>query len=497
MTVAEFAGLIVACLAGGAVAWFVAYGRGYAVGAAQARDIEARAAAGEARAQELRTQVAAAQTELTSLRHEWSVSEQARVAADTRAAEIARHADEQRRLLDEARVRLGETFKAIAADALQGNAASFLQLADEKFKALREEAAGDLDARRQAITTLLNPLTQTLDTYQRETRELEQRRDRELGTVGEQLRHVATAQLQLQSETARLVNALRAPHVRGRWGEIALRRTAELAGMSAYCDFTEQDQLPSENGSLRPDMIVHLPAGREVIVDSKVPLAGYLDALEAADESARLAALSRHARHVREHVQRLASKNYPRELAASAEFVVLFIPNDSFLAAAAEHDADLVEWALAQQVVLATPATFIALLRAIAHGWRQAKVAENAQRISEVGRELSERMAVLVEHLSSIGGAIGRAVESYNKAVGSLESRVLPTARKLDSLDLGTKRDMPELEPIEQAVRQLAPSRLELEPPEPEPERPAKAAAAGFSLPFEPRERGAGGAGRG
>jgi DNA recombination protein RmuC len=455
--------LVAGAIAGGVVAWLLAYGRGLAAGARQAREIESRAAAGEARTQELRAQVAAAQTELTNLRHEWSLAEQARAAADTRAEEIGRHADEQRRLLDEARGRLTDTFKSLAADVLAGNATSFLQLAEEKFKALREEAAGDLDVRRQAITSLLNPLTQTLETYHRETRELEQRRDREFGTVGEQLRSVASAQLQLQTETARLVNALRAPHVRGRWGEIALRRTAELAGMAAYCDFTEQEHLPTENGTMRPDMVVHLPAGREVIVDSKVPLAGYLDALEAADETARLQALTRHAQQVRQHVTRLASKNYAAQLSASAEFVVLFIPNDSFLAAAAERDGELIEWALAQQVVLATPATFIALLRAIAYGWRQAKVAENAQRISEVGRELSERMAVLVEHLSNMGGAIGRAVESYNKAVGSLESRVLPTARKLDSLEVGGKRGIPELDPIEQAVRQLAPARLELE----------------------------------
>jgi DNA recombination protein RmuC len=458
-----FVGLVIGLLAGGAVAWLLAYGRGFAAGVGQARELESRAAASEARVQELRTQVVAAQTELTNLRQEWSLAEQARAAADTRAEEVARHADEQRRLLEEARGRLTETFKSLAADVLAGNATSFLQLADEKFKALREEAAGDLDARRQAITSLLNPLAQTLETYQRESRDLAQRRDRELGTVGEQLRQVAATQIQLQTETARLVNALRTPHVRGRWGEIALRRTAELAGMSAYCDFTEQDLLSAENGSLRPDMIVHLPAGREVIVDAKVPLTAYLDALEAPDETRRLQALTRHAQHIRQHVLRLASKSYPHQLSASAEFVVLFIPNDSFLAAAAERDGDLVEWALAQQVVLATPATFIALLRAIAYGWRQAKAAENAQRISEVGRELTERMAVLIEHLSAIGGAIGRAVDSYNKAVGSLESRVLPTARKLDALDLGTKRDITELEPIEQAVRQLAPARLELE----------------------------------
>jgi DNA recombination protein RmuC len=376
---------------------------------------------------------------------------------------MSRHVDEERRSLDEARARLSDVFKALAAEALSGSTQSFLRLAEEKFKSLREEAAGDLDARRQAIQGLVAPLNQALDVYQREARELEQRRQKELGAVGEQLRQVATSHAQLQSETSRLVTALRAPHVRGRWGEIALRRTAELAGMTTHCDFTEQETIAGDAGRLRPDMIVHLPSDRKVVVDSKVPLTAYLEAIEAADEAERQRALDRHAAQVRQHVTRLAQRGYGAELAASAEFVVLFIPNDSFLAAAAEKDPELIEWALAQQVVLATPASFIALLRAIAYGWRQARVAEHAQRISDAGRELSERMAVLVEHLSRMGGAIGKTVEAYNQAIGSLESRLLPTARKLEQLGAGSRRPIDLLEPIDQAVRQLAPDRLELE----------------------------------
>jgi DNA recombination protein RmuC len=459
--------LMVGVAAGGSLVWLVTRGRAAVVAADAVRAVEGRAAASDARVQELRTQLSATQADLTALRQELSRSEQARAAAEVHAQEEARQSAEQARLLEEAKSRLTDTFKSLAADALAGNNSSFLQLAEEKFKALREESSGDLHTRHQAIAGLLTPLTQTLDTWQRETRELEQRRNSDLGGVGAQLRLVAESHAKLHAETARLVNALRSPHVRGRWGEIALRRTAELAGMSSYCDFGEQEAIPTDNGRLRPDMIVHLPAGREVIVDSKVPLVAYLDALEAVDEPARLVALDRHAQHVRQHVMRLASKSYAEQLSTSAEFVVLFIPNDSFLAAAAERDPELVEWALAQQVVLATPATFVALLRAIAYGWRQAKVAENAQRISEVGRELAERMAVLVDHLSNMGGAIGKAVESYNKAVGSLESRVLPTARKLEALDAldtpSKQRGLPELEPIEQAVRQLAQARLELE----------------------------------
>jgi DNA recombination protein RmuC len=455
--------LITGLAIGGVVGWLLASGRGSAASAAAIRDAEARAAAADARTGELRAQIATLERERDGLRASVTDSERRSAAADARAAETARHVDEERRILTEARSHLSDVFKALAAEALSGSTQSFLRLAEEKFKTLREDATGDLDARRQAIATLIAPLNQAIDVYQREARELEQRRQKELGTVGEQLRQVASSHAQLQSETSRLVTALRAPHVRGRWGEIALRRTAELAGMSAHCDFSEQETIPTENGRLRPDMIVHLPSDRKVVVDSKVPLVGYLEAIEASDETERQRALERHAAQVRQHVVRLAQRGYGAELAESAEFVVLFIPNDSFLAAAAEKDPELIEWALAQQVVLATPASFIALLRAIAYGWRQARVAEHAQRISDAGRELSERMAVLVEHLSRMGGAIGKTVEAYNQAIGSFESRLLPTARKLEQLGAGSRRPIDLLEPIDQAVRQIAPERLELE----------------------------------
>jgi DNA recombination protein RmuC len=462
-----FISLLIALIAGlaigGVVAWLLASGRGSAASAAAIREAEARAAAADARTGELRAQVATLERERESLRTSATDSERRHAAADARATEMARHVEEERRSLTEARAHLSDVFKALAAEALSGSTQSFLRLAEEKFKTLRDEATGDLDARRQAISALVTPLSQAIDVYQREAHELEQRRQKELGAVGEQLRQVASSQVQLQSETARLVTALRAPHVRGRWGEIALRRTAELAGMSAHCDFTEQETIATDTGRLRPDMIVHLPSDRKVIVDSKVPLVAYLEAIEAADEGERQRALERHAAQVRQHVVRLAQRGYGAELAESAEFVVLFIPNDSFLAAAAEKDPELIEWALAQQVVLATPASFIALLRAIAYGWRQARVAEHAQRISDAGRELSERMAVLVEHLSRMGGAIGKTVEAYNQAIGSLESRLLPTARKLADLGAGSRRPIDLLEPIDQAVRQLAPERLELE----------------------------------
>ncbi|HEY8551215.1 MAG TPA: DNA recombination protein RmuC [Vicinamibacterales bacterium] len=445
--------LLLAAAGGGVIGWTLAWALG-----------RARAAAAVARGDELRARITALEAQEASLRTALADSEKARVAAEARAAEAARQIEEERQILNDARTKLSDAFKALAAEALSGSARDFLQLAEEKFKTLRDEAAGDLESRRQAIQTLVGPLHQALEAYQREAREIENRRQRELGSVGEQLRDIAAAHQALRLETSRLVLALRTPHVRGRWGEVALRRIAELAGMSSFCDFVEQEGVVTEGGRLRPDVIVRMPSNRVVVVDAKVPLVAYLEAVEAADDTARAQALDRHLAQVKQHVQKLAARGYATEIEQTAEFVVLFIPNDSFLAAAAERDAGLVEWALAQRVVLATPATLFALLRAIEYGWRQERVAEHAQKISEVGRELSERMAVLVDHLSKMGGSIGKTVEAYNQAVGSLESRVLPTARKLEQLGAGSRKPIESLEPIEQAVRELIPQQLTLEP---------------------------------
>jgi DNA recombination protein RmuC len=395
----------------------------------QATRREAMIAAAEARLFETREQLALAHKELDSLRLAIRDAEQAAAAAGARITG-----------LEEARAGMVETFKAAAADIL---------------KSVRQDASADLDARRASIETLLAPVSEALSQYQRETKELEEKRVRDLSAVGEQLRQLATANTTLQSETAKLVNALRSPHVRGRWGEIALRRTAELAGLSEHCDFSEQESVATETGRLRPDMVVKLPAGREVIVDSKVPLVGFLEALEAKSDADREAALDRHTAQLNAHVSKLASKEY-WDRPATPEFVICFIPNDSFLAAAAERDLNLIEHALNKRVVIATPTTFIALLRAIAFGWRQEQQAENAQRISQLGKELSDRMAVLAEHLGKIGVGLRRAVDSYNQAVGSFETRVFPSARRFSALGAGGSKAVEELQPIDAQPRSLA-----------------------------------------
>ena len=426
---------------------------GWVLGSARAK---ASTAAAESRSQELRNQLDSVQFQFNQLREQFREMEAAKISAETKIREAEKNLTAQQTLLEEAKSTLSDTFKSLAAEALAGNNAGFLTLAEQKFKALKEEASADLQQRKTAIEALIQPLSQTLATYQKETKDLEDKRLREVSAVGEQLQHLASGQLKLQTETAKLVNALRSPQVRGRWGEIALRKTAELAGMSPYCDFIEQESVETDTGRLRPDMVVKLPAGREVVVDSKVSLAAYLEALEANTDEEREAALVRHSTQVKQHVNKLASKDYWEQFKSAPEFVVLFIPNDSFLAAAADKDPSLVESALAKQIVIATPTTFIALLRAIAYGWRQEQVAENAQRISALGQELSDRMGTLADHLIKVGGSLGKAVESYNAAVASLESRVLPSARKFKQLGVGGKKEIEEMQVIEQQPREPA-----------------------------------------
>lgn len=432
---------LLAFAAGAVIAWLV----GSAVAKSQT-------AAAEARVEELRKQVEAARQGFDGLRAKLEESERAKVEAETRVVEMDRRFADQQALLDKAKHDLSDTFKALASEALAANNKGFLTLAEQKFEALKDGAEMDLATRQEAIHALITPLQEALKGYQDEARTLEDRRLKELGAVGQQLGTFAASAEQLRLETAKLANALRSPQVRGRWGEITLRRCAELAGMVPYCDFIEQETVTGEDGRLRPDMVVRLPAGREIVVDSKVPLAGYLEALEATTDEARHAALQQYAERITHHVGQLSDKRYWEQF-PSAEFVILFIPNDSFLAAATEKNPTLVEAALTKRVILATPATFFAVLRAVAFGWRQESLAENAQKISELGQELSDRIATVVEHVNNVGAALQRAVESYNKAASSFESRLLPSARKFKELGAPGKKEIEELAPIDQAPR--------------------------------------------
>ncbi|GJL49070.1 DNA recombination protein RmuC [Candidatus Nitrospira salsa] len=453
-------------LAGACVAWLITSTRVKASMTSALSHEEQQRAAAESRIEELRQQLTAIHTECHQTRERFMDSEAAKISAETKYEEATRHLAQQHSLLEETKSTLSNTFRSLAAEALAGNNTGFLTLAEEKFKALREESSNDLEQKKMSIDALVQPLTQLLSTYQQETKALEDKRLRELSTVGEQLRQVALTQSTLHTETAKLVNALRSPQVRGRWGEIALRKTAELAGMSAHCDFIEQKNVTTATGHLRPDMVVKLPAQREVVIDSKVPFSAFLESLEATNEDERNRALSRHAAQVKHHVNQLSSKEYWDQFQASPEFVVLFIPNDSFLAAAAERDPSLIESAISKNIVIATPTTFIALLKAIAYGWKQEQITEDAERISTLGQELSERLGILVDHFLKIGGSLGKAVDAYNASVASLESRVLPTARKFQQLGAGSKKDIDDLRPIDHIPRTVASTQHETEVPD-------------------------------
>ena len=448
-------GAIASAIGGGVVGWLWATSRARRQYAARLQDLDRRLAAQEGSGATVREELQRGREIIERLQTELRAVAVEKADAEARASESRAGLEEQKRLVEESKARLTEAFRALAADALKSSNEDFLRLAEQRFKTLTQEAAGELEARKTAVGTLVQPLQQALAAYQQEARALEEKRLREISGVGRQLTEVAQAQTALQRETSNLVNALRAPQVRGRWGEIALRKTAELAGMTKHCDFSEQESVQVEGGRLRPDMIVHLPAKRDIVVDAKVALNAYLEALEAPSPEQREAALGRHAQQVRMHVRRLASKEYWNQFPQAPDFVVLFIPGEAFCAAAMERDPDLLQDALASQVLIATPTTFIGLLLTAAYGWRQEQVAENAQRISELGRQVHERLAILVEHFAVVGKSLEKSVEAYNRAVGSLETRVLPAARRFPELDSGSGKPIPGLDPIGQTPRVL------------------------------------------
>ena len=352
-----------------------------------------------------------------------------------------------------AKDQLADTFKALATDALRGNSETFIGQATQAFKTVKTEAEGDLAQRQQAIEGLIKPLNEALQRYETQIASMERARQSAYGGLDQHLKTLAQAHERLQQETGNLVKALRSPQVRGQWGEITLKRVAELAGMVEHCDFREQETVQGETGRLRPDMIIQLPAGRQIVVDAKTVLAAYLEAVEAQDDEVRRERLRQHATQVRARMDQLSAKAYWSQFAQAPEFVVLFLPGEQFLGAALEYDRTLIEEGFAKKVVIATPTTLIALLRAVAYGWRQEQLAENAQVISALGKDLFERMAVLAEHLAEVGAALNKGVSAYNKAVGSLEARVLPSARRFKDLGIGSEKDIPKLESLEQAPR--------------------------------------------
>ena len=411
----------------------------------------------ETLADELRHCAAEDREDLERLRSDLADAARARAVAETQAAETVKHVEEQKLLLTQSRRELAESFQAISGEALKQNNEAFLSLAKTTFHTLQAEAKGDLAQRQQAIDALVRPLSETLHRYDEQLRQLEQSRQAAYGGLDQHLKLLAEAQQRLQQETGNLVNALRAPAVRGRWGEITLKRVAELAGMVAHCDFFEQETVVSDDGRLRPDMIVQLPGGRQIIVDAKTVLSGYLDAHEAPDDERRAEGLRRHAEQVRLRINDLSLKAYWNQFEQAPEFVVLFLPGEQFLGAALEQDPRLIETGFAQGVVLATPTTLMALLRAVAYGWRQERLAAHAEEAGRLGKDLYERMAILAEHVNDVGQSLGKSVLAYNKAVGSLETRILPAARRFKELGVSSEKEIAALEPVEVVARKALP----------------------------------------
>jgi DNA recombination protein RmuC len=438
------AGLVV----GGLAAWFL--------GKAQAKDS----------LDIVKQQIAQKDEEIIKLRELYDTERVTHAGLKSRMDEAEKNLAAQKTFLSESQKTLSDAFGTLSKDALNSNNEMFLQLAKSNLERLVSDAKGDLSKRQEAIDNLLKPLNEALKEYRQQVQNLEVSRKEAYGSLDQQLKGVASTTQSLQKETGNLVQALRAPQVRGRWGEMTLRRVAELAGMSDRCDFEEQASVESESGRLRPDMTVFLPGGRNIVVDSKVPLVAFLDMLSATTEEERAHHLKRHAGQVREHMRKLAAKEYWNQFEKTPDFVVMFIPAESFFSAAVEVDRSLIEDGLRNNVILSSPTTFIALLRTVAMGWRQEQMAENATRISALGAQVHERITKFVEHFARVGRALEKATESYNASVGTLESRVLTSARKFKELGATAQADIPEISQIDRVPRSI-----DAEPVSPEEEK--------------------------
>jgi DNA recombination protein RmuC len=440
-----------ACLAAGfAVAW--AWAKSSA--GSSRMELERRAAGLDGAAQELKKQNDSLQQDLRVSQKRVEEEQKLRAAAEKDAESQRSNLLEQRRLLDDAQAKLREAFQALASEALTTSSSQFIELAKSKFDALQKEAEGDLEQRKVAIQSMVNPLETALRDLRTEVNRIESARQEAYGSLRSEVQLLATTNKELREETGSLVNSLKQPQVKGKWGELTLQRVVELAGMAPHCDFEAQRSIDTEEGRLRPDVTVYLPGGTQIVVDAKVPLHAFLKAVSATSDAEYREAMMQHASLVREHVKGLSGKEYWKQFEPTPEFVVLFVPGESFFSAALEQDHTLIEDAIDKRVVLASPTTLIALLRAIAYGWKQQSVAENAERIKDLGKELYDRALIFAGHFSEVAKGLERANKAYNNAVASFDSRLVPSARKFREMGVGSA-DVPQLEPVETFPRPL------------------------------------------
>lgn len=479
MTEAIF--LILGIIIGGAAIWFLSASRFKATCSQEISDlhssylarisgIEGSVKGSEAIVGELRQQLHQKESELTIIRDDRDRERHQRVETVTRLEEShkrledsAKNLEEQKSLIEVMKKELADTFNALSSAALKSSSEDFLRLASEHLGKIVADTKGKLGEHQVAMDGTIKPLQDMLKRYEQQIKEIEENRHKREGSLSEQIRSLSSMQEQLQKETSNLVTVLRRPKVSGSWGEIGLKRVAELAGMTAYCDFYEQESVSTDTGRLRPDMIVRLPNGREIVVDAKAPVDAYLTAVSASSEEERKKAMTNYTAQVRNHMNGLSSKAYWDQFSQSPEIVVMYLPGESFFSAALEHDPKLIEDGTIKKVILATPTTFIALLKAIAYGWQQDQVTKSAQEINRLGKELYERFAVVIDHFSKTGMAIRKASDSYNEAVRSMESRLIPSIKKFKDLGVSSQKEITPLAEIDHSAKDAGHLALEFE----------------------------------
>lgn len=399
---------------------------------------------------ELRSSIAEKEARIETLRASLEAAQHDKAVTKTRLDEAMKSMEEERRLLASAEAKLTTTFQALSGESLKSNNRAFLELAKESLGIVLSDAKGELTKKEESIKNIVKPLEEALFKYEAQIGELERSRISAYANLENQIRTLVSSEAQLQKETGNLVSALRRPEVRGRWGEVTLKRVVELAGLSEHCDYTEQVSVETDEGRLRPDMVVHLPNDREIVIDSKVSLDAYLDAVACQDQEKRQGLIAKHAQQVKRHMKTLSEKGYWEQFPKAPEFVVMFMPGESFLAAALDIDGALIEQGMETRVIIATPTTLIALLRAIAFGWRQERLAKNSQQIAALGKEIYDRFQPFIEHMNRLGLNISQAVGSFNKMAMSLERRVMVSVRKFKELGASGDKDLPEIEQVEQ-----------------------------------------------